>query len=756
MGGSMLKKVFLLSLFAVFFSIGVLSAPIGPDLGLVDYINMGEASSTISFDGGKNTTLLDEARVSELPVISNPLGVWKTVDLEPASRDVETYLNTSESDSSLIYPAEINLNISGLESGEYAVFFWSCKKNSTSNCKWLKPRKFTKPGRSSGGGCNPETSIRAGKDDVLREGDTGTYRAIVNDCPNGVEQYRWEVSRGGENIESSDGWSRSDEFSFELSEEIYEGNFNVTVEARTKSGIVSEKTEMWGVPKIPGDFFLSAHRGGTHAPHNTVMTIEQIRKAGADSIEFDVRVTGDEKLVVSHDKNTDKYSYGNNLDIDESALDTLTEINKGKNYNEDENTVLDVSKDAAKESEFASLDEVLDYVKRYDLHMRIELKGSLQGSREHGRDLYEKVRDRDLLDQSVFMSFRGSCPSGPAFISSDRPKSSGCDWDALEAIEEASSHEAKTAMLYASRNFDDKPEISGSWADTAVSVGRNAWGNIDSVSPTEALNYAGNESLDMIVPADDDPKDYGAGFKSYPGGIDRLEFVERARAKGLEYSFMWFRGDGDDGYKRFTEQVKCGAEWISVETESEIEKITDVNEQRFSEDISFCEFDGKTEDESILGAVMNTVTVMERGWGVGLTQAGDAINYGLNYPGDTLNRGFEGTKDLIENPSISNAIDKGYGAWDQVSEPVDVAGNTMERNIQTTYRESKRLYNDWDEATQDQQDRIVQEYEDGRDRVEEEIEETGEDVKEGFNDGVDTVQDGASEAGETICNYLCP
>lgn len=753
MGGSMLKKAFLLSIFAVFFSAGVFSAPIGPNLGLVDYIDMGEASSTISFSGGENTTLLDEARVTELPVTSNPLGVWETVDLEPASRDVETYLNTSDSDSSLIYPAEVNANISGLESGEYAIFFWSCQKNSTSNCKWLKPRKFTKPGGSSAGGCNPEVSVRAGKDDVLREEDTGTYRAIVNDCPNGVEQYRWEATRGDEVLGDSDGWSRSDEFSLTLPYmELEESDtFNVTVEARTRAGVVSETTQMWATPDIPEDILISAHRGSYHGPHNTVMTMEQARKAGVNSVEYDVWRTEDGKYVVRHDRWTGKYSPdGIDIKIPDSNLEELTGISVGGYYPPPDgngNYEVNVDQSTAREERIASLDEILNYVQNYDLHQRIEFKGDLRKNQDWGEDIYEKVRNRDMLRQTVFMSFRGTCGRDISVLNAE---TTHCDWQGLQGVENAAEEEGNErrttiGMLYANRGAQ-KPNIDfsgpGDVVSEATKLNERVLQSADKVTPSQAIGYASENGFDIIVAADGSPKGYAAGLNGSTQ-MSRGEFVDEVRDEGLRYSFMYFRSPRDMDKKKH--MIKCGVEWVSTNRAmGGVGNVAEYNEGDLNEDPSYCDFEGEHEVNAKQAGI-RTFGRAERAGREGLEFFFDGGKYISQHSYEAGRGTRESLESLWNDPSTQNFVDESQEAYSfAVEKPWNDFNDRVTEDGATLYSGMENTYGDWDEATQSQQDYVVNEV----DQTVNDPEGQLEDTVSRANDGKEYVED---EAHDVAC-----
>ena len=76
-----------------------------------------------------------------------------------------------------------------------------------------------------------------------------------------------------------------------------------------------------------------AHRGvSALIPENTIPSFAAALAMGADQIEFDVRLTKDGKLIVSHDETLDRISDGTG-NIDNYNLQELREFNVGAKYN---------------------------------------------------------------------------------------------------------------------------------------------------------------------------------------------------------------------------------------------------------------------------------------------------------------------------------------------------------------------------------------------------------------------------------------
>lgn len=74
---------------------------------------------------------------------------------------------------------------------------------------------------------------------------------------------------------------------------------------------------------------IIGHRGASAAaPENTVASIKEAWKEGADGTEVDIYLTKDGKLVTIHDKTT-KRTTGEDLDVQKSTLEELTKLDAG-------------------------------------------------------------------------------------------------------------------------------------------------------------------------------------------------------------------------------------------------------------------------------------------------------------------------------------------------------------------------------------------------------------------------------------------
>ena len=74
---------------------------------------------------------------------------------------------------------------------------------------------------------------------------------------------------------------------------------------------------------------MIGHRGAPYtAPENTLLSFRNAIDAGADGIEFDIRLTADDRLVVMHDANVDRCTDGTGP-VAEHSLDDLRRLDAG-------------------------------------------------------------------------------------------------------------------------------------------------------------------------------------------------------------------------------------------------------------------------------------------------------------------------------------------------------------------------------------------------------------------------------------------
>ena len=137
-----------------------------------------------------------------------------------------------------------------------------------------------------------------------------------------------------------------------------------------------------------------AHRGASnYYPENTMVSLKEGIKTGANGLEIDVHKTKDNKLVVIHDEDIQRTFKGKGL-VKDMTLEELRRFKcRNKNF---ENNI---------ECRIPTLEEVLDLVKETNVILNIELKTDKIHYEGIERDVIELVNRHGLKKQIVLSSF---------------------------------------------------------------------------------------------------------------------------------------------------------------------------------------------------------------------------------------------------------------------------------------------------------------------------------------------------------------
>ncbi|MFX1502484.1 MAG: glycerophosphodiester phosphodiesterase, partial [Promethearchaeota archaeon] len=127
---------------------------------------------------------------------------------------------------------------------------------------------------------------------------------------------------------------------------------------------------------------IIAHRGASSiAPENTLKAFQKAIELGADMIEFDVRKTIDDRIVISHDNNLIRIT-GKFGSIKNMTLEQLREFDFGEG------------------EKIPTLKELINLTKgKIDFNCEVKVRGIEQ-------KLVDIFRDADLLDSTLISSFK--------------------------------------------------------------------------------------------------------------------------------------------------------------------------------------------------------------------------------------------------------------------------------------------------------------------------------------------------------------
>ena len=173
-------------------------------------------------------------------------------------------------------------------------------------------------------------------------------------------------------------------------------------------------------PFITGTTTISAHRSGAgEFPEETLAAFRgcvENPNVQVDYFEFDLHMTADDVLVLTHDATLDRVSDavsvfgGENIKVREKTLEELKQLNMAAQFENDagEMPYADLHGDAVPEElRILSLDEVLDYLTSAgEYRFIIEIKDGGDVGMAAADELYATLKERNLLDRVIIGSFQ--------------------------------------------------------------------------------------------------------------------------------------------------------------------------------------------------------------------------------------------------------------------------------------------------------------------------------------------------------------
>jgi len=136
-----------------------------------------------------------------------------------------------------------------------------------------------------------------------------------------------------------------------------------------------------------------AHRGASvEAPENTLAAVEQAIVIGADAVEFDVRSTFDDELVLMHDDRVDRTTNGRGL-VSGMTLSNIRTLDAGYWF-----------APRFRGEKVPELVDVLDLISRSEVIPLIEMKDTYESARAAAPTVVRMLRDLGMEDRSVVIA----------------------------------------------------------------------------------------------------------------------------------------------------------------------------------------------------------------------------------------------------------------------------------------------------------------------------------------------------------------
>lgn len=137
-----------------------------------------------------------------------------------------------------------------------------------------------------------------------------------------------------------------------------------------------------------------AHRGASFDyPENTILSLKEGIKSGANGLEIDVHKTKDNKLVVIHDEDIERTYLGKGL-VKDFTLDELRKFKNRKKLFRDN-----------VECNIPTLEEVLELIKGKDITLNIELKTDEIHYKGIEENVISLINEYKLNKQIILSSF---------------------------------------------------------------------------------------------------------------------------------------------------------------------------------------------------------------------------------------------------------------------------------------------------------------------------------------------------------------
>lgn len=167
---------------------------------------------------------------------------------------------------------------------------------------------------------------------------------------------------------------------------------------------------------------VSAHRsGGGLFPENTFMAFKDCVTSETfetDIFEFDLHITKDNVLILLHDEDFDRTSNSEELfgekgvKPSEKNFDELQELNLGENFQAPDGTYPYRGlrgDDIPEDLKVVRLEDVLDYIlsQEKEYSFIIEIKDGGDIGKKATDELYQILKERDILDRVIVGTFKG-------------------------------------------------------------------------------------------------------------------------------------------------------------------------------------------------------------------------------------------------------------------------------------------------------------------------------------------------------------
>lgn len=140
---------------------------------------------------------------------------------------------------------------------------------------------------------------------------------------------------------------------------------------------------------------ITGHRGAAgYAPENTIASVVQALKRGADRVEIDVQQTGDKRIVALHDRTIDRTT-GSIGFVHDFTYQELAQFHANKGF-----------QDEFPEARIPLLSDILDTIAHYNARLLIEVKEGSSVYPGIEKRIVDIIREKGMQERVILQSFR--------------------------------------------------------------------------------------------------------------------------------------------------------------------------------------------------------------------------------------------------------------------------------------------------------------------------------------------------------------
>ena len=243
----------------------------------------------------------------------------------------------------------------------------------------------------------------------------------------------------------------------------------------------------------PDKFLVIAHRGGRSlGPENTIYTFKRALDLGVDVLEMDLQITGDDALVILHDRNVNRTTNGKGR-VEDFTLAELKKLDAGFSWSPDGSSTFPLRNRGITVPTLAEVFQAFP-----DARMNIEIKSSQVNTIQ---DLCRVIRDHGMTEKVMIAcfdagklgEFRSICPE----VATSAGASEAVMFYWLQRVQLESAYSPSAQALQIPQAYRDRRIATRRFLDAAHA--RNMRVHVWTINDTESMQRLIDLGVDGIM-----------------------------------------------------------------------------------------------------------------------------------------------------------------------------------------------------------------------------------------------------------------